>query len=74
MVKLEVKRGDVFIIVLVLVGVALLLLLDGELVASTGEATFDDELDEDEEEEEDEGSFVCWLPPAVTIFSTENEE
>ena len=71
MVKLEVKRGDVFIIILVLVGVALLL-LDGELVASTGEATFDDELDEDDEEEE--GSFVCWLPPAVTIFSTENEE
>ena len=56
MVKLEVKRGDVFIIVLVLVGVALLL-LDGELVASTGEATFDDELDEDDEEEE--RSFVC---------------
>ena len=59
MVKLEVKRGDVFIIVLVLIGVALvLLLLDGELVASTGEATFDDELDEDEEEEEEEVSFV----------------
>jgi hypothetical protein len=28
----------------------------------------------EEDDEEEEGSFVCWLPPAVTIFSTENEE